>query len=225
MSDELPPFDPGIDLKKRARRRLVGAVALTLLAIIILPLVMDSEPKPAGQDLQIRIPSQEAEPPVGHLIPSHPAVPQPSPVANGANVSGEAAAAGNLPPKSSVEKTAETPVPAVNKVSNEKKKMGDGAVSPAPKAPDIAKAVAVLAGKESEQWILQLGAYQNAANVKQLVAKLKAMGLAAYTENFESPQGPRTRVRAGPFKSHDDAEKARLKVKKIGVDGSVAAKQ
>jgi DedD protein len=227
MSEELPPLDPGIDLKKRARRRLVGAVALALLAIIVLPLVMDSEPKQAGQDIQIRIPSQEAEPSVGRLIPSHPAEPSPSPVANSATVGSEAAPAGSLPLKSSIEKSVEIPAPAVDKVSDEKKRMGAGAVPPAlpSKSPDVAKAVAALEGKESEQWILQLGAYQNAANVKQLVSKLKAMGLAAYTESFESPQGPRTRVRAGPFKSHDDAEKARLRVKKIGVDGSVAVKQ
>ena len=226
MSDELP-LDPGIDLKKRARRRLVGAVALALLAIIVLPLVMDSEPKPAGQDIQIRIPSQDSEPPVGRLIPSHPAASQPESASSSAIVGSEAAPTGNLPTKSLTEKTADIPTSATEKISDEKKKVADVAASPAlpQKAPEVAKAEAALAGKESGQWILQLGAYQNAANVKQLIAKLKAMGFAAYTENFESPQGPRIRVRAGPFKSHDDAEKARLKAKKIGAEGSVAVKQ
>ena len=49
-----------LELKKRARRRLVGAVALALTAAIVLPMVMDHEPKPLTQDIQIRIPSQDA---------------------------------------------------------------------------------------------------------------------------------------------------------------------
>ncbi len=51
--------DSQIDLKKRARRRLVGSAALALAAAIVLPMVMDHEPRPASQDVQIRIPSQE----------------------------------------------------------------------------------------------------------------------------------------------------------------------
>ena len=52
-------MDPALDLKKRARRRLVGASALALLAIIVLPMVMDAEPRPNTAEIQIRIPSQE----------------------------------------------------------------------------------------------------------------------------------------------------------------------
>ena len=51
--------DSQIDLKKRARRRLVGSAALALAAAIALPMVMDHEPRPPSQDVQIRIPSQE----------------------------------------------------------------------------------------------------------------------------------------------------------------------
>ncbi len=51
--------DKQIDLKKRARRRLVGAAALAMLAAIVLPMVMDREPRPGGTEIQIRIPSQE----------------------------------------------------------------------------------------------------------------------------------------------------------------------
>lgn len=47
------------DLKKRARRRLVGSAALALAAVIVLPMVMDHEPRTPTQDVQIRIPGQE----------------------------------------------------------------------------------------------------------------------------------------------------------------------
>jgi len=51
--------DSQVDLKKRARRRLVGSAALALAAAIVLPMVMDHEPRTPLQDVQIRIPSQE----------------------------------------------------------------------------------------------------------------------------------------------------------------------
>lgn len=53
-------IDPHLELKKRARRRLVGAVALALLAAIVLPMVMDQEPQPPNQDIQVRIPSRDS---------------------------------------------------------------------------------------------------------------------------------------------------------------------
>ena len=51
--------DPQLHLKKKARRRLVGAVAIAGFAAVILPMVMDEEPKPVAQDVQIRIPGQD----------------------------------------------------------------------------------------------------------------------------------------------------------------------
>jgi len=51
--------DPMLPEKKRARRRLVGAVALTLAAIVALPMLLDSEPKPLGADIAINIPSKD----------------------------------------------------------------------------------------------------------------------------------------------------------------------
>jgi DedD protein len=48
--------------------------------------------------------------------------------------------------------------------------------------------------------VVQLGAYKEAGNVKLLLSKLKGINVPAYTEKLESPQGPRTRVRAGPFR-------------------------
>lgn len=44
------------ELRGRARRRLAGAVALVLGAIIVLPMVLDSEPVPVAEDVAIRMP-------------------------------------------------------------------------------------------------------------------------------------------------------------------------
>jgi DedD protein len=53
------PVDPVLPEKKRARRRLVGAIALALAVIIGLPMVLDSEPKPLSGDIAIQIPSKD----------------------------------------------------------------------------------------------------------------------------------------------------------------------
>jgi DedD protein len=45
-------------LKRRGRRRLVGAVALVLAAVIVLPMVFDPEPKRADVPVNVRIPGE-----------------------------------------------------------------------------------------------------------------------------------------------------------------------
>jgi DedD protein len=45
-------------LKRRGRRRLVGAVALVLAAVIVLPMVFDPEPKRAEVAVSVRIPGE-----------------------------------------------------------------------------------------------------------------------------------------------------------------------
>jgi DedD protein len=49
-------------LKRRGRRRLVGAVALVLLAVIILPMVFDPEPRPTVPPVSVRIPGEDETP-------------------------------------------------------------------------------------------------------------------------------------------------------------------
>lgn len=251
-------LDGQLDLKKRSRRRLVGAAALALLAIIVLPMVMDEEPKQPVQDLQVRIPSQDASGIAARILPASPA---PSPMAADEGKS-KLGAAGDSPAPAPVvaEKDAAPPVgdkltkttdktppakssadqgatekvapekAAADKAVAEKAAAGKAAAEKAAsekKAADAksesARAAAALNGQAAdEQWLVLLGAYKEDANVKQLTTKLKQMGLPAFTERYDSPQGARTRVRSGPFKNRDAAEKAAARIKKIGVDGQVA---
>jgi DedD protein len=48
-------------LKRRGRRRLVGAVALVLAAVIVLPMVFDPEP-PGAPAVSVRIPGEDETP-------------------------------------------------------------------------------------------------------------------------------------------------------------------
>jgi DedD protein len=44
------------EMKRKARRRLVGAIVLALGAAIVLPLLLEKEPRPLGDDVSVRIP-------------------------------------------------------------------------------------------------------------------------------------------------------------------------
>jgi len=44
------------DLRRRARRRLVGAIVLALGAAVIVPMLLESEPKPLGDSVAVKIP-------------------------------------------------------------------------------------------------------------------------------------------------------------------------
>ena len=60
------PAEEEINIKSRARRRLIGAIALALAVVVILPMVLDSEPKITGQDIDLRIPAPDK---VGEFVP------------------------------------------------------------------------------------------------------------------------------------------------------------
>lgn len=68
--------DEELQLKKRARRRLIGAVVLVTTVAVVLPMVLDSEPRPANPSISIQIPAQDAgiiAKPPAPLKPSDPA--------------------------------------------------------------------------------------------------------------------------------------------------------
>jgi DedD protein len=49
-------------LKRRGRRRLVGAVALVLAAVIVLPMVFDPEPRGTAPAVGVRVPAEDETP-------------------------------------------------------------------------------------------------------------------------------------------------------------------
>lgn len=59
MNESLPESDEQLSLKKRARRRLIGAVVFVSFAAVVLPMVMDEEPPPASPNIELNIPAQE----------------------------------------------------------------------------------------------------------------------------------------------------------------------
>lgn len=236
--------DAQLELKKRARRRLVGAAALAVLAAIVLPMVMDQTPKQPVQDIQIRIPAQESGAFTSRILPVKPgSVPTPLPPAGAsdgkpveparhsvakAEAKAEARPEAKAEPKADAKAApakAEVSPPSTASKPPEPRAVSsvDDKLLAKPPAETKAKTPPSAAG--GDQWIVQLGAYRDQANVRNLTAKLKQQGYNFYTEALPSPDGSdRTRVRAGPFSSKEAAEAARERIKRLGVDGVVAQK-
>jgi DedD protein len=213
--------DVPVDLKKRARRRLVGAAALALLAVIVLPMVMDQEPKPTSQEIQVRIPSQDGSTFTSRILPNKPAatplppvevapkeavVAPPTPTATPAPLPVEIQPEGKAAPAAGPEKPAAVPEKPVDKTPD--------------KPADATRAATILAGGgDTAQWVVNLGAYSEPGNVRLLQKKIKELALPVYTEKVDTAQGERTRVRVGPFANREAAERAQGKLKKIGAGG------
>lgn len=228
--------DAQLQLKKRARRRLVGAVAFVTFAAIVLPMVMDQAPPPPTPDVQIRIPGQDQTafnpqaltPPA----PAKPAAPARTELAPPPVVA--VAPAAEAPAKPAEKPPVATPAPVEKPAAKPADRTAEKQAAEKAKAEAEAKRAAALlgAGKPEAakpaaaagQHVILIGAFANPGNVKVLQTKLNEIGVKSYTENLDSPQGAKTRVRAGPFPSKEAAEKALDKMKKIGVNGIVSAK-
>jgi len=67
-------LDPADVEKRRARRRLIGSIALVLGIIVFLPMVFDSGPRPISDDIVVQIPEPNT-PFAGSPAPAAPAAP------------------------------------------------------------------------------------------------------------------------------------------------------
>lgn len=222
--------DPQLQLKKKARRRLVGAVAIAGFAAVILPMVMDEEPKPVAQDVQIRIPGQEQL----QFDPKELAArSSPPPVAVAAGEEHDGVGSGDTVPREAVKPSKDKPsaTPAVDKAPE--KAAEKNAAKPADKPPAkkaegppavVGKTVEAPPAASNGQYVILIGAFANPANVKKLLTSIGKIGVPTYTEILNAPDGKRTRVRAGPFPNRETAEKALDKLKRIGVGGVVAGR-
>ena len=228
--------DAHLQLKKRARRRLVGAIAFAGLAAVVLPMVMDDEPKQQVQDVQIRIPGQDQTPFVPKVDKPAPAPAAVAETPQNEVVPEKPEAAKESPPV--VVKPVETPPvskPAEKATEKPAEKKTEKPVEKPAKASESEqqRAAAILGGKSADapaansgsgQYLILIGAFANQGNVKVLQTKIGELGIKVITEPLDSPDGKKTRVRAGPFLNRAAADKALEKIKKIGVNGVVAAK-
>ena len=192
-------------LKRRARRRLVGAIALVVLIVVVLPVILDQQPRPVPQALTVQIPSQDGGPFKTRVLPPL----QSPPVALQKGESTQAA-------KDPSNKATREPEPASR--SRAPKKESAKTADKERAKTHVAEARRAQALLNDEGFVVPLGAFTNPDNAKQVQDRAVSAGIKSYTENFKGQQGEQTRVRAGPFASRDAAEKARDKLKSLGLE-------
>jgi DedD protein len=198
-------------LKRRGRRRLVGAIALVLAAVIVLPMVFDSEPKGSAPPVSVRIPGEDESGFIPKVTPKPPAVQEqkaPEKAAEAPARKAPAAVPEKPAPKIEIAVTKGSEKPAAKAVAEPAR---DGAA-------EKLRAEAALAGG---RFMVPAGAYADPAGI---IEKLKAAKIPYYTEPIATKQGTVTRVRAGPFASRDAAEQVLQQLKELGLKpGNVAS--
>ena len=201
-----------LNLKRKARRRLIGAIALTLAVVAILPMVLESEPKSDGKDIELRIPAPDK---AGEFIPGK-MVPEAAlpPAAS-------AVAAAPVQPDAVAEAAKTDPVnPGVagnSGVEVAGKIQVAANVQPEQKALETKVAEPKVAESSNadkpESYVAQVGAYSNQNTAKHEVDKLKKWGFKVYTEKSDNM----IRVRIGPYAEREKAEKVRQLLEKHDV--------
>jgi len=207
----MPPnqiSDQELQFKKRARRRLVGAVALVLLMVTVLPMILDDRAGQAPQqDIEITIPSQEGSDFTSKIIP--------------------------VDPTATDTQVAEVPLVPLQEQTTEQETAGqtagttktpDAETKTAETAPgtEIAKPADVpVEAAVKDGFVVQIGVYSDAGNVKKLQDQLQQKGYKSFTEKVATSKGEKIRLRAGPFNSRLEAETALAKIKDAGLSGMV----
>jgi len=215
------PIDPVLPEKKRARRRLIGAVALTLGLVIGLPMVLDSEPKPVSGDIEIRIPSRDKQ---SKLSASRPAS------------SSVVAAAASAPEKiiETPQPANDVPAPGVTPPVSDKPAVAEkpAAVKAEPAKAEHAKAVKAetkdnkakpAADTAQAKFVIQVAALATQEKVNELQGRLTKAGIKSYTQSVSVKDGERIRVRVGPFTSKNEAEKTCAKLDKMTLKCTILA--
>lgn len=243
-------LDPTLPEKQRARRRLVGAVALVLAAVIVLPMVLDSHPKPVTDDIAIDIPNRPAPPAKPSSKAPSDADTQAGVAPDGPVGGSDNAVAGVATPetKPQAAKPAETTAQAKPEPKAQAK------VEPKPKASTPSTAIASQNANTSaadsadastntstnantnastantpssppgSRFVVQIGTFDDEAAAQNWVTKLKAAGVPAYTEHRKQADGStRTLLRAGPFADRSAASAALVKVRQAGLGGGTGA--
>lgn len=216
------PNEQELILKKRARRRLVGAIALVLLMIIILPQVLQDRALLAQQE-----PIKITMPVVTYPVSQEPL----SQEAAGDEQRNTVAIVSDDKVPEFKEPVTEpiaikTPENKPTKDVDNKNQMTAAIVPQAEKkvavkVPEASKAPSQVAIKPQESFTVQVGVYSDIDNVKRLQEQLKQAGFSTHTEKVKTPKGDSLRLKAGNFNSREDAVAALAKIKAIGLSGIV----
>lgn len=208
--------DEELNLKRQARRRLMGAIALTIMVVILLPMLLDKEPPAPTQDIELQIPDKDK---AGEFVPKMVLPP------SGASAVQPASSAPVIAPLLDVKplnpavppKAAVLPATGETPQLETKSKVEPQASDSKPKA--AAKPADKPATKQHSGFVVQVGAFANADAARKLQEKLHKQGYPSYTEKA----GSKTRVRIGDYATRAEAEKVQHKLEIQGMKPDVVS--
>ena len=208
--------DAQSQLKKRARRRLVGAVAFASVVAVVLPMVMDHEPRQSVQEVEIRIPGQDEKP----LAPKFAVTPVEKPAPN----TPEPAAESKPPLATEAAVPAAKPTARVLEVAKDKpaEKTADKPAEKSPEKPQQKPAEKPAAKPEkapekvAEKPVEKPVAKESAADAKRAAAILAGAGAAPEAAPAPAKAGEFV-ILIGAFANEDNVRnlKAKLAEKNI----------
>lgn len=242
------------DLRGRARQRLIGALALVVAAVIVVPLLIQTEPEP------------QRETPI--VVPAVPPIPQPSIAANEPLSMDQGALSGanglsvETPALPLSQPVAETPgqasgaqseaaAPAATTPAAAAPAVQEAAAKPEPKpeatpqppakpsasarTDDGSVAIALLEGRSPARppaaaargnFVVQIAAYSTQKDAEVRRDALVSAGVSnAYVEPA-NPDGKATyRLRVGPFPTREAAQAAQTRLRSLDYVNSFIAPQ
>lgn len=227
--------DEASALRRQARRRLIGAAVILLATAAVVPLVLDPQPRPLPESIPIEVRGDSASftPRVPLPVPD-PAALQGAPPPDAASDAAPAGAAVRLPDaktvesKGAVDASAVVTEPPASQGVDKSSAGADAAGAkgkgePRPESKSEGSKPAKSAVKADARFAVQAAALRSEQAARDLMARLKSAGLPAYVERTEAADGPRWRVRAGPYATRADAERARTRLRELGQGGDLVA--
>ncbi|CAM4091426.1 SPOR domain-containing protein [Kerstersia similis] len=220
---------------------------MVLAAVVVLPMVLDSEPVPVATDVAVSIPELIARPITPEVVADASSALTPSTPENTETAPPAAPEAPlNLPPVAQAPRVtppvetrppARTPTPApapapTPQPSRDSQRTDDGAV-----------ALALLEGRNVQsnrpqprpastpaaqqgRFVLQVAAYTTEASAAARRNELHAAGITnAYVEPITAGGKRQFRLRVGPFPSRDAAQAAQARLRTLGYDNGFIAPQ
>ncbi len=197
-----PDFYPAADadtdeaaahlVRVRTRRRLIGACALLLAAVILVPMFLDPTPRTVPDSIPIDLPSDRT--PFAPRPPPQSAVPAPADA-------GVPAA-----PGSAADAAAETRAGGARRGRRTRRGARTGRVR------------AACQKHAGSKLFVQAGAMARQSAAQELASRLRKAGLSPFVERSETSEGVRYRVRLGPFATRSEAEHARARLRALGVE-------
>jgi DedD protein len=229
--DADPRLDPAAGMRARARHRLIGAAALLLAVAIIVPMVLDPNPKPVNENIPIDIPSERTPFTPRLSLPPVPAADAGTPPPDQAPVAAPAKAESKADARVEAKTEAKSAAPATPKPPSEPKAAAKAETKTDEATPSKAEAARKAAeppetaatASKTGKFAVQAAAPASEKAARELAERLKKGGFTTYTELVETKEGVRHRVRIGPYATREDAEKARARLKAQGINGNLVA--